>query len=105
MSATWHLVQEGWKQHMTLSRQRTTSEHKYIQESPMSPDTLVSTLPPDTDYLWHLGTQVFWNREQPQLFTCRLDLDACKHLGEDVGSHLSSRDIARRKVAFDDFIA
>jgi hypothetical protein len=42
MSATWHSVQEGRKQHMTLSRHRTTSKHKYIREGPMSPDILVS---------------------------------------------------------------
>jgi hypothetical protein len=90
---------------VTLSRQRTTSKHKYIRESPMSPDTLVSTLPPDADYLRHLSTQVFWNREQPQLFTRWFNLNTCKRLGKNVGSHLSSRDVVRREMALHDFVA
>jgi hypothetical protein len=93
---TQHVTQLDHETHQNTSTYRRVQCHT---------DTLVSTLPPDADYLRHLGTQVFWNREQPQLFTRRLNPNACKHLGEDVGSHLSSRDVVRRKMTLHDFIA
>jgi hypothetical protein len=91
----------GGKEHNTQHNQ--TMKHIRTQvhtgESNVT-DTLVSTLPPDADYLRHLSTLVFWNREQPQLFTRCLDLNVCKHLGKNVGSHLSSRDVVRCQTNF-----
>jgi hypothetical protein len=36
MSATWHLVQEERDTTRDTTRPSNTSEHKYIQQSPMS---------------------------------------------------------------------